>query len=371
MSLGDHRLLQPAPRRIAVFRALNVGDLLCTVPALRALRNAAPRSRITLVGLPWSQQFAQRYAHLIDDCLEYPLGEELPERPADDPRLSTFIEQARQRRFGLTIQMHGSGTRSNAVALALGAPLLAGFHASETAVPEPGLLRWREDEHEIRRWLRLMSHLGADGANEAIELPVSEDESAEAASLLDELRVQQRPLICVHGGARLPSRRWPVERFGKVAEHFARAGYAILLTGSAGERELVRELHAHLEVPADAVVVDTAGRTTLGSLAALLQRSALLICNDTGISHVAAATRTPSLVISSGGDARRWAPLASERHRVLSRELDCRPCLHEVCPIGHPCALAIETEQVIAQAQALLDSRRLPIAAQLASVAEL
>jgi ADP-heptose:LPS heptosyltransferase len=90
-----------------------------------------------------------------------------------------------------------------------------------------------------------------------------------------------------------------------------------------------------------------AGATSLGGLAAVVGRARLVVCNDTGISHVAAAMRTPSTVIASGSDTRRWAPLDHERHRVLADYPPCRPCAYHDCPYGHPCALNVSVEQVV------------------------
>ena len=81
-----------------------------------------------------------------------------------------------------------------------------------------------------------------------------------------------------------------------------------------------------------------------------------MICNDTGISHVAAAVGTPSVVVSSGSDVARWAPLDAARHRVLWQPMACRPCSHAVCPIGHACATAIGVDEVL---QAVAAQRRL------------
>src|SRR5258708_2241364 len=91
------------------------------------------------------------------------------------------------------------------------------------------------------------------------------------------------------------------------------------------------------------------------ALAALVGRSRLVVCNDTGLSHVAAAMRTPSVVIASGSDTHRWAPLDHERHRVLADYPPCRPCSFRECPYGHPCALAIDAQQVLDTARMQLN----------------
>jgi ADP-heptose:LPS heptosyltransferase len=96
---------------------------------------------------------------------------------------------------------------------------------------------------------------------------------------------------------------------------------------------------------------DLAGRTSLGGLAALVERAALVVCNDTGISHVAAALRAPSVVVACGSDTERWAPEEETLHRVLANHPPCRPCAHAVCPVGHECALEMPAETVVREAR--------------------
>jgi ADP-heptose:LPS heptosyltransferase len=115
------------------------------------------------------------------------------------------------------------------------------------------------------------------------------------------------------------------------------------LTGTRQESFLTGKIKASMREPA----IDLSGRTTLGGLAALIARARLLVCNDTGVSHVAAAMRTPSVVVACGSDPQRWAPLNRELHRVLYREIDCRPCAYRECPIGHPCALDVSVHEVL------------------------
>jgi ADP-heptose:LPS heptosyltransferase len=91
-----------------------------------------------------------------------------------------------------------------------------------------------------------------------------------------------------------------------------------------------------------------AGHTSLGALGALIDGAEAMVCNDTGVSHIAAALRCPSVVVSSGADVARWAPLDAALHRVQWQDMACRPCAHAACPIGHPCAKAVTPAQVMA-----------------------
>jgi ADP-heptose:LPS heptosyltransferase len=118
-------------------------------------------------------------------------------------------------------------------------------------------------------------------------------------------------------------------------------------------------------------VLDLAGRTSLWQLGALLERAALVLCNDTGVSHVAAALKVPSVVISSGADVARWAPADAGLHRVQWAAAPCRPCAFRTCPhAGHPCATDVTVAAVHAAARAqLADARGVPAARHAASQA--
>jgi ADP-heptose:LPS heptosyltransferase len=117
----------PPPRRIAVFRALALGDMLCAVPALRALRAHLPSARIILIGLPWAQSFVERYSAYVDELLPFPGFPGYPEQEAAIPAFLDFLRAAREKRFDLAIQLHGSGELTNRIVALLGAKRLAGF----------------------------------------------------------------------------------------------------------------------------------------------------------------------------------------------------------------------------------------------------
>lgn len=335
-------------RRIAVFRALQLGDLLCTVPALRALRRAAPQARITLIGLPWASSFVARYRMLVDDFIAFPGHPGMPEAAPQPDALPRFFAAARAQEFEVAIQLHGSGGLTNPLTRQFGAKRMAGFYLAGEPCPDAAtFLQWKPREHEVLRYLRLLARLGVSPDGDQLEFPLRPGDHAELALVAPGL--QPGGHVCIHPGARLPSRRWPPQRFADVADGLAADGWTVIVTGAADEQPLTAAVLEAMKAPA----IDLTGRTSLGGLAALLAGARLLVCNDTGVSHVAAAVRAPSVVVCSGADPARWAPLDRERHQVLHADVSCRPCAHHACPIGHPCALGVGSGQVLSAARRL------------------
>ncbi len=310
--------------RIAVLRALQLGDFLVAVPALRALRRAYPAAHIALVALPWTRALVARFPRYIDELVEY------PGVPA---------------RYDLVMQMHGDGSCTNAIALALGGKRTAGFYRRGNACPDrETFIEWDDHENEVLRCLRLAEKVGAHGESAELEFPLLQADIAEWRAL------GLGHYVCVHAGSQLPSRRWPAERFAAVADWLAARGYRVVLTGGTGEAPLAKSVESAMR----AVPVNLVGKTSLGALGALVARARLVVCNDTSLSHIAAAMRTPSVVIACGSDPRRWAPLDRELHRVLHHDIECRPCMNAECPIGHPCALEVPAGAVIQEASRML-----------------
>src|SRR4051794_30983348 len=114
-------------KRVAFFRALYLGDMLCAIPAARALRKALPEAHITLVGMPWASLLAERYGDYFDDFLEFPNHPGLHEDPAPSDVIEGFYSAAASRDFDLVLQMHGDGRLSNTVASRIG-KTVAGYY---------------------------------------------------------------------------------------------------------------------------------------------------------------------------------------------------------------------------------------------------
>lgn len=341
---NDRRLGMLLPQRVVLLRALVLGDMLCAVPALRALRKALPKSHLLLVGLPWARDLVARFSAYLDGFLEFPGFPGMVERLPNLGLIPGFLQTAQQARFDLAIQMHGNGLLTNPLTFLLGARQNAGFYQPGQWCPDPDwFLPYPDHEPEVRRLLHLMEFLGVPAESEALEFPLREDDFEALQDIPQARRLQPGSYVCVHPGASVPARRWKLEGFAAVADALAHHGLRVVITGSLAEADLADSVSRQMSGSA----VNLAGRTSLGALAALLSGARLVVCNDTGISHLAAALRVPSVVIVLSSDPLRWAPSDTRRHRVVTHAVDCRPCGHAVCPIGgFPCSEGISVEVV-------------------------
>ena len=336
------------PRRIIVLRALFLGDLLCATPALRALRHRFPSAEITLIGLPWAEDFVDRLP-AIDRLMLFPGYPGIPEVEYSTERTEAFLAEARDAHYDLALQMHGSGNLINGFMTALGADVTMGYRLlndDRLTVSLP----YVADEPEVLRWLRLVGLLGAETDDSAIEFPTSSMESERAASLLATEQRSAGPLVGLHTGASTPLRRWPAEQFAALADVLVQDwGCRAVLTGNENERDLADRVCQLARSP----LTNLAGQTDLGTFAALVGQLDLLVTNDTGASHMAAAAGTPSVVIFGTTPAHQWAPLDDDQHLIVDARSFAPP---ETSPIE---ALAqLPVEPVLLACQRHLDAGR-------------
>lgn len=294
--------------RIGVFRALHLGDMLCAIPALRALRRHCPDAHITLIGLPWAQEIVTRFPQYLDDFLPFPGHPQLPERPATETGYRQFVESF-PRDFEWLIQLHGDGRVTNGLVSQWPTEFVAGFVPNGQPIPSPSWCHY-PDGHEIDRLLRLMRVLGASGSS-SLEFPVTTEDFKALARVAALRSVADSPYVVVHAGGRRSENRLPVSFFEEIVRFLATRAL-VVLTGTSEERDLTHALAQ--SIPG---VIDVAGMTTIGTLAALLSCARLVITNDTGPSHLCAALCVPSLVMVSGSDPVRWGPQNGSRHHTV------------------------------------------------------
>jgi ADP-heptose:LPS heptosyltransferase len=314
---------------ILVLRALGVGDLAAAVPALRGIRAAFPGRSLALAAPTWLTPLIELVGG-VDRVLPTD-GLAGPGWDVESPEVA--------------VNLHGSGPQSHRLLLAAGPKELWAFANAEAGHLDGPT--WAEEEHEVRRWCRLLSHYGvaADSADLALAVPPHD---------------VPRGVTIVHPGAKSPSRRWPAERYVAVARALAARGHRVVVTGSAGERDLAQRVADEAALPSAAVL---AGRTGVGELAALVAHARLLVSGDTGIAHLATGYGTPSVVLFGPMSPSRWGPPPDRPyHRAIwhgtRAERGDAPG-----PQVHPALLLVGVDEVLAAA-ADVERARHAVAAQ-------
>jgi ADP-heptose:LPS heptosyltransferase len=298
---------EPDVSKIAILRANALGDYIFALPALDALRAAYPAAEIVLLGAPWHARFLTGRPGPVDRVVE------LPPLPDVGGR---FLAAMRAERFDLAIQLHGGGAQTNPVVAALGARITAGLRA-EDAPPLDRWIRYVYYQPEVFRYLEVVGLVGAPPVRYRPVLEPTDDDRKEAAAVVPD---GDRPLVVLHPGATDERRRWPAERFSAVGDAL---DAEILVTGTAAERDLVERVVAGLRRPARALV----DALSLGGLAALLSRCAVVVSNDTGPVHLAEAVGAPTVGLYWVGNLINGAPVDRARHRpLISWTVHCPVC---------------------------------------------
>jgi ADP-heptose:LPS heptosyltransferase len=331
----------------------NLGDVLMTTPALAALKGGSGEVCITLLASSSGAAIA-RLTGVVDDVIVYdaPWSKGGPQRRAVDADLA-LIERLKQGRFDAAV-IFTVCTQSALPAAMLcrmaGIPLRLA-HCREN--PYDLLTDWVPDlevvetgmRHEVTRQLDLVRSVGFTVTDDRLRFVMQDADAAGARRHLEAAGVRiDQPYFVVHTGATAASRRYPARWFGSAADRIAAAtGCRAVFTGSADEALLVQAAAAAMSIERP---VDMTGRLSLGELAALLTGARLLLSNNSGPVHLAAALGTPVVDVYA---------LTNPQHtpwrvpsRVLSHDVPCRNCLKSVCPLVHnDCIRRVEPSQLV------------------------
>jgi ADP-heptose:LPS heptosyltransferase len=343
-----------AARNILAVRLDNIGDMIMLGPALRAVKESSPQARLTILASPGGAA-AVPLLPWIDDVLTWraewqDVGNRVPFDPAREVELVSLLAA---RRFDAALIFPSFSQTPHVpgyVCYLAGIPLRAGESrefGGNTLTTQ--LTSTPEEEHQVERNLRLVEALGFSVCDRQLAVTIPSEARDAVTALLSRAGVRpDRPFVVLHPGASARARRYPAERFGRVAELLTRRGLQVLVTGVDRETELINTV---LAVAPQSRRMD--GGISLAEFAALLERADLVICNDTLPMHLADAVGTPEIVTFSGTDCEsQWRPRRVPS-RLLRRETSCHPCYLFDCPIGLPC-LDIPPEEVADAALSLL-----------------
>jgi ADP-heptose:LPS heptosyltransferase len=283
------------------------------------LKKFLPHSEITLIGLPWAEQFVERFSDYFSDFIEFPGYPGLPEQGYSAESFCAFLNKISSQHFDLVIQMHGNGSIINPMVHLFEGRMTAGYCQPDDPVKGKYFMTYPDDLPEVERHLSLMKFLGVPYDGKDLEFPIMQEEELNYHTFCRKYRICKREYVCIHAGARDTRRWWSPEKFARVGDEIAARGYKVVLTGTMAEKETVDIVEDLMTFPA----INLAGKTNLGTLAVLIREAKMIVSNDTGVSHIAAAVKTPSVVIFLASDPMRWAPLnRSLHHIILPQEAD-------------------------------------------------
>jgi ADP-heptose:LPS heptosyltransferase len=310
-------------QKIAVLRAGGLGDLIFTLPALGALREAYPEAEITLLGGPLQTGLLSGRTEPVVHAITVPpsTGVNGPDTGVeeDEEELERFFALMREERFDLALQMHGGGGYSNPFVEKLGARVTAGARGPD-APPLDRTIPYVYHQSEVLRYLEIANLVGARTANLEPRLQVTDGDLAEAESVVPGAA---GPLVALHPGAGDPRRRWPPEKFAAVGDSLAGAGARVAVIGVEEDRALISGIVDAMSIEA----INLCGLLSLKGLAGHLSRCAVVVSNDSGPLHLAGAVGVATVGIYWGPNLINAGPPNRARHRpALSWRSNCPVC---------------------------------------------
>jgi ADP-heptose:LPS heptosyltransferase len=343
-------------QRILAVRLDNLGDVLVTTPAIHAIRASLPAAEITLLASPVGAR-AGRLNPDIADVIVYdaPWMDPWSRLPLDPEREERTIATLRERRFDAAV-IFTSFRQSPLPAAYL--CYLAGIPLRLAAsIDGPGSLlttRHRHPErmmHEVERGLDLVGAVGMTTAETRLVLRVPDEARAEAAGLV----AGRRPLVALHPGCSMPARTYPWELYAEVVDLLVRELDArVVLTGVADEAPLVEAMLGRIAPASRPRVAAAVGALSFPGFCALIEAADLVITNNTGPMHVAAALGTPvAALFALTNPPEQWGPWRAP-HRLLYHDVPCRLCYSRICPVDHACLTGVRPAMVVAAAAELL-----------------
>jgi lipopolysaccharide heptosyltransferase II len=328
-----------------------IGDVLMTTPAIRALKQ--PDRHITLL----TSSAGSSIASLIPE-IERVISYDPPWMKATNPRFNSqpeleMVEHLRSLNFDAAIifTVFSQNPLPSALLCYLADIPLRLAHCHEN--PYQLLTDWVLDpepssgiRHEVRRQLDLVASIGCRIEDERLSMQIPQSSIQRVFSLLKGLTLDvTQPWAVIHPGATALSRCYPPEKFAEVARRLVLdARYQIVFTGTESEGELVERIQSAVGTDSYSLV----GCLELAELAALIAIAPLLIANNTGPIHIAAAVGTPviDLYALTNPQHTPW----QVPHRVLFHDVPCKFCYKSICPEGHHHCLELVTPDVIVQA---------------------
>ncbi len=324
-----------------------IGDAVMATPALTAIRDFFPTAQITVVANPLVAELFTSHpsCNRVIRFDKYKAN-------AGIPGFWKFCLTLRRERFDAAFLLQNAFEAAIMAVLA-GVPCRAGYRTDGRGVlltaGVPAVDK-KHGLHHVDYYLQMLGHLGITGGDERLSLALTPEEQAGAAH-----RLGSGKWVAVNPGASYgAAKRWIPERFAAVADGLVEEfGARVVLTGGPGEMEIGKDIEkAMRNAPLNLI-----GRTSVRELMATLAHCRLVVTNDSGPMHIAAAFGVPIVAVFGPTDHTTTSPRA-DSCRIVRVPADCAPCMLRECPIDHRCMTGVTAEMVLAAARELWEGGR-------------
>ncbi len=368
--------------RILLIKPSAVGDVVHTLPVLEKLRRRYPQARIDWLITPENADLVRGHP-AVSNLLLFARKEFSKEgrKLSATASLLHLISEIRAAKYEMVIDLHGQ-LRSGLFTLVSGAPVRIGFEKPVRRgpsvfqgkplgnIPKRGWAGAREgswlaynyripirtlEVHAVDRYLWVAECLGLDKEPPVFNLPAPPEAEARIAGHLKAHAQPGRPIAILVPGTMWETKHWRADGFAGVARGLAEMGFAPVLIGSKAEQALNRRVCE--QAPG---TTDFTGQTSLAEAVALLRRAAVVVTNDSGAMHIAAALGRPTVSIFGPTNPVQVGPYG-QPDSVVRLDLPCSPCNYRLlaqCPNGHACMRDLSTETVMEKVKAVLAAKQ-------------
>jgi len=333
--------------KILIYHVGNIGDIIVATPAYRAVRKAFPESKITLLtspgrrGLPGAKEIIAPL-NLVDNLKVF-----YPEEIRSLKKIINLCRSIKKGDFDFLVYLPANQWgfwhilrdmiffRLAGIKRAVGFEIYEGYHLYKKYKQRP--------VNEVDRLVKQLEPLGITSGEYTLEFPIKPEDRCFASDLFQKYCVKDERLkIVVHPGGKKQTKLWSKQNFAILADRLIEEmGVQVILVGSADEVEMVKEIISLMKQKA----VSLAGSLTLSQLAAVIDKTNLMLSNDSGPMHIAAALKKLVVALFSGVDIPNlWYPYG-DKNTVIRKDVECSPCFRSICS-EHYCMNEITVDEV-------------------------
>ncbi|MBD3379907.1 MAG: lipopolysaccharide heptosyltransferase II [Candidatus Omnitrophica bacterium] len=339
------------PKRILIARTDRIGDVVLSTPVIRQLRKNYPDAYISFMVQSGNRDLVANNPDLDEVITLDRRGSEKGFRG-----IFRFSRMIRRKKFDTAIALHPTN-RVHLLFFLAGIPVRIGYDRKMAFLLTRKIRHDKHlfGEHESVSTLKLMRDAGfavdIEDISPYVESSAKDRDSVD--SVFRDLGISESP-VAVHPGASCPSKRWDPDGFAEVSEVLRKKyGKDIVLIGGDETMEISRSIASSSKEK----LIDLTGALRLGELAEFLSRCCVLVSNDSGPVHVAAAVNTPCVVIFGRSDPGlspdRWGP-AGVHNRLIHKDVGCEKCSAHECKIGFACLRAVSSRDVLDAVSAII-----------------